>query len=85
MAISETIIQVRLGPLVPIWSSTFTCSGREPLQVSGRPDAHPVTQPSVSKHWRKRNSNLTDSRNNLQTSEKHSHQNRAKNERFTSL
>ena len=38
-------------------SSCFTCFGREHLEINGtvfyRPDILPVTQPSVSKHWRK--------------------------------
>jgi len=37
-------------------SSSSSCSGREPLWISGmgflRQDVLPVTQPSVSKHWR---------------------------------
>ena len=44
-----------LGQLVPSWSSSSTCSSRETLEISGtglygRPDALPVTQPTVSKH-----------------------------------
>ena len=45
------------GHLVPLCSSSSTCYRTEPLGISGTgfylPDVLPVTQPTVSEHWRK--------------------------------